>query len=91
MNIEQVTPAIGAELSDICLNNLTAIDYDAIYEALIEHKVIFFRDQDLTPEAHLAFAKSFGEPEPPHPIYPSIEGYEQQQARHQRLAQRHDL
>ena len=38
--------------------------------------MIFFRDQDLTPEAHLAFAKSFGEPEAPHPIYPSIEGYE---------------
>jgi len=77
MKIEQVTPAIGAELSDICLNNLTAKDYDDIYEALIEHKVIFFRDQDITPAAHLAFAKSFGEPEPPHPIYPSIEGYEQ--------------
>tara|TARA_B110000503_G_scaffold102864_1_gene153635 strand:- start:3738 stop:4559 length:822 start_codon:yes stop_codon:yes gene_type:complete len=77
MKIEQVTPAIGAELSDICLNNLSPKDFDDIYDALISHKVIFFRDQDLTPEAHLAFAKSFGEPEPPHPIYPSIEGYEQ--------------
>ena len=76
MKIEQVTPAIGAEISDISLNNLSEKDFDAIYEALIEHKVIFFRDQDLTPEAHLNFAKSFGEPEPPHPIYPSIEGYE---------------
>jgi len=51
-------------------------DFDDIYHALIEHKVIFFRDQDINPETHIAFAKSFGEPEPPHPIYPSIEGYE---------------
>jgi taurine dioxygenase len=76
MEIKQVTPAIGAEISDICLNNLSPKELDEIYGALIEHKVIFFRDQDLTPEAHLTFAKSFGQPEPPHPIYPSIEGYE---------------
>ena len=76
MKIEQVTPAIGAEISDICLNNLTPKDCDEIYEALIVHKVIFFRDQNLTPDGHLTFAKSFGEPEPPHPVYPSIEGYE---------------
>jgi taurine dioxygenase len=50
--------------------------YDDIYDALIAHKVIFFRDQDLTPQGHLDFASSFGEPEPPHPIYPNVEGYE---------------
>ena len=76
MKIEQVTPVIGAELSGIDLNHLSSNELDDIYGALIEHKVIFFRDQNLTPEAHLAFAKSFGEPEAPHPIYPSIEGYE---------------
>jgi taurine dioxygenase len=76
MEIKQVTPAIGAEISGICLNNPSPKELDEIYGALIEHKVIFFRDQDLTPEAHLTFAKSFGQPEPPHPIYPSIEGYE---------------
>ena len=63
MKIEQVTPVIGAELSGIDLNHLSSNELDDIYGALIEHKVIFFRDQDLTPEAHLAFAKSFGEPE----------------------------
>jgi len=76
MKIEQVTPVIGAELSGIDLNHLSSNELDDIYGALIEHKVIFFRDQNLTPEAHLTFAKSFGEPEAPHPIYPSIEGYE---------------
>jgi taurine dioxygenase len=76
MKIERSTPAIGAEISDICLNNLSQQDYDDIYAALIEHKVIFFRDQDITPAAHLAFAQNFGEPEPPHPIYPHVEGHE---------------
>ena len=28
-------------------------------------------------KAHLNFAKSFGEPEPPHPVYPHVEGYPQ--------------
>jgi taurine dioxygenase len=76
MNIELVTPAIGAEISGLDLNNLTLAQYDDIYDALIAHKVIFFRDQDLTPRGHLDFASSFGEPEPPHPIYPNVEGYE---------------
>lgn len=76
MNIELVTPAIGAEISGLDLNNLTLAQYDDIYDALIAHKVIFFRDQDLTPQGHLDFASSFGEPEPPHPIYPNVEGYE---------------
>ena len=76
MKIEKITPAIGAEISGISLNNLSAQECDDIYAALIEHKVIFFRDQDLTPQAHIDFAKSFGEPEPPHPIYPSVAGYD---------------
>jgi hypothetical protein len=37
MKIEQVTPAIGAEISDICLNNLRPTDFDDIYQALIAH------------------------------------------------------
>jgi taurine dioxygenase len=77
LKIEKITGAIGAEISGISLNrNLTSDVCDEIYDALINHQVIFFRDQDLSPEAHLQLAKSFGEPEPPHPVYPHIEGYE---------------
>ena len=77
MKIEAITPAIGAEISGVSLNkNLNDDICDQIYNALIKHQVVFFRDQDLSPESHLKLAKSFGEPEPPHPVYPQVDGYE---------------
>jgi taurine dioxygenase len=41
-----------------------------IRRALVDHGAIFFRDQKLTPEAQLAFARRFGEPE----VHPIVEG-----------------
>ena len=77
MKIEAITPAIGAEISGVLLNKDLNDDIcDQIYNALIKHQVVFFRDQDLSPESHLKLAKSFGEPEPPHPVYPNVDGYE---------------
>ena len=77
MKIEAITPAIGAEISGVLLNKDLNDDIcDQIYNALIKHQVVFFREQDLSPENHLKLAKSFGEPEPPHPVYPHVDGYE---------------
>ena len=77
MKIEAVTPAIGAEISGVSLNQDLNDDIcDQIYKALIKYQVVFFRDQDLSPKSHLKLAKSFGEPEPPHPVYPHVDGYE---------------
>ena len=74
--INSLTPTIGAEISGIDLsNNLTPQDLDNIYKNLIDHQVIFFRNQNLKPEDHVAFAKSFGDIEPPHPIYPHVENF----------------
>jgi taurine dioxygenase len=74
--INSLTPTIGAEISGIDLsNNLNSQDLDNIYKNLIDHKVIFFRNQNLKPEDHVAFAKSFGDIEPPHPIYPHVENF----------------
>lgn len=68
--IHPLTPAIGAELLDI---NLGAPDIGdaipAIRQALLDHRVIFFRDQDITLDQHLAFARAFGELEI-HPATP---------------------
>ena len=78
MDVRPLTRAIGAEISGVDLTQPMSEDLqDAIYDALLEHLVIFFRDQPLEPEAHLAFARTFGEPEPPHPVYPHVEGFEQ--------------
>jgi len=77
LKIEAITPAIGAEISGVSLNKDLNDDIcDQIYKALIKYQVVFFRDQDLSPESHLKLAKSFGEPEPPHPVYPHVDGYE---------------
>ena len=77
MKIEAITPSIGAEISGVSLNkDLNEDICDQIYNALIKHQVVFFRDQDLSPESHLKLAKSFGEPEPPHPVYPHVDDYE---------------
>ena len=74
--INNLTPTIGAEISGIDLSkDLNSQNLDNIYKNLIEHKVIFFRNQNLKPEDHIAFAKSFGDIEPPHPIYPHVENF----------------
>lgn len=68
--IHPLTPSIGAELLDI---DLGAPDIGevipAIRQALLDHKVIFFRNQDITREQHLAFAQMFGDLEV-HPVTP---------------------
>ena len=49
-----------------------ALDDDTIAglrQALVQHKVLVFRDQDITPAAHVALARRFGELEV-HPVFP---------------------
>ncbi|WP_430417065.1 TauD/TfdA dioxygenase family protein [Parasphingorhabdus sp.] len=65
-----MTPAIGAELSGINLSeDLDEHVIANIRQSLLDHKVIFFRDQHLTPEQLLRFASRFGELEI-HPATP---------------------
>ena len=75
--VEAITPIIGANISGISLNrNLNSETVDKIYKALISHQVIFFREQNLTPESHVKLAKSLGEIDPGHPVYPHVEGFQ---------------
>ena len=75
-NLEQITPTIGAEISNIDLSqDLSEEKLDQIYQDLIDYKVIFFRNQEISPKNHIALAKSFGEIEPPHPVYPHVKGF----------------
>ena len=37
--------------------------------------IIFFRNQLITSEQHISLAKSFGDIEPPHPVYPHVDQY----------------
>ena len=72
IKVELCTPAIGAELSNISLAD-AALDPDVIAEirALwLKHKVLFFRDQNISPMEQQNFAAQFGELEA-HPLAPS--------------------
>ena len=69
ITVEQLTCAIGAELGNV---NLGAASRDPALVAeiralLLKHKVLFFRDQDITRAEHVAFARHFGELED-HPV-----------------------
>ena len=59
LKIVPTSGALGAELHDIDLSEpLAPVTAKAIRGALAEHGVIFFRDQKITPEQHIAFAGS---------------------------------
>ena len=60
--IQPLAPALGAEISGVDLSRpLSADSVDRIRRAFVDHGVIFFRDQHLSPEQHIAFAQNFGE------------------------------
>ena len=51
MNVQPVSGALGAVVSDIDLaENLGDNTREALYQAFLEHHVLFFRDQSLSPE-----------------------------------------
>ncbi|ODA30617.1 taurine catabolism dioxygenase [Veronia pacifica] len=77
MNVVPINPFIGANISGVDLNVLSDSDFDIIYQAFLKHKVIFFRDQCLEPEHHLALAQRFGCLEEPHPFFPHVDNYPQ--------------
>ena len=73
--VNRLSPNIGAELLEIDLReDFNKETYELIYQALLIYKVIFFREQHLSTEDHLRFAKQFGELEV-HPFAPHKEGY----------------
>ena len=77
MKVIQLTPSIGATISEISLNkDLNSETIEQIYSALIKHQVIFFRGQDISPDTHLKLAESLGEIDPGHPVYPHVEGHQ---------------
>ncbi|PRX32173.1 taurine dioxygenase [Paraburkholderia sp. BL18I3N2] len=69
MRVEQLTCAIGAELVGVNLADAIHDDslFAAIRAALLEHRVLFLRDQDISRGEHVAFARRFGALED-HPV-----------------------
>jgi taurine dioxygenase len=71
LKIRRVAGALGAEISGVNLAaDLPDATIAAIRAALVEHQVIFFRDQALTPAQQVAFGARFG----PLNIHPYVAG-----------------
>jgi len=69
--IQPLSPTIGVEISNIDLSvELSSELHAELHRALLEWKVLFFRDQDINYTQHINFAKKWGNLEV-HPFYPS--------------------
>ena len=74
MEIKKLTEHIGAEISEIRIDSLEQSEVDEIKEAWLAHKVLVFRNQPISVEAHIAFGEHFGELEI-HPFADNLENY----------------
>lgn len=78
MRVRPITVTLGAEIENVDLiDGLDQTLADDLYELLLDRGVLVFRNQPLTPEAHIAFAASFGPVGAPHPLYPQVPGHHQ--------------
>lgn len=59
MDIRPLTGGLGAEIMGADIRDPS--DLDALKSAFAEHSVIVIRDQKITPDDHLAFARQFGD------------------------------
>ena len=69
ITVSPLTPAIGAEIGNIDLRQVSSDEIADIRATLLEYKVVFFRDQTLTQAEHISFAREFGDLEI-HPATP---------------------
>jgi taurine dioxygenase len=78
IGVRPLTPLIGAEIQQVDLaRGVRPEVLEELKRALAEHLVIFFRDQAISPEQHIAFGRLFGElhlhPAAPHePDHPEL-------------------
>jgi len=77
MKIRKIAGALGAEISEIDLRSkLDTSQAAAVRQALLDHQVIFLRDQDLTQQQFLDFASAMGTPIE-YPFVKGLEGFPQ--------------
>jgi len=72
IDIHKLTPNSGAEIVGVDLSQpLDDRQFQEIHGALMDHLVIFFRDQKLSPERHKEFGRRFGKLHV-HPAAPTL-------------------
>ena len=77
IKVEPVAGSLGAEICGVDLREPLAPEaYREIKQALLDNLVIFFRDQDITPEQQVAFGRNFGDLHI-HPFIPSLKEHKE--------------
>ena len=61
LDVRRLSGSLGAEVRGLRLTQADGADAEAIRALLTEHLVLFFPDQHLTPDEHIAFGKLFGQ------------------------------
>ena len=74
MKVKRIAGALGAEIGGVDLRSPTDEQVAEIRAAWLEHLVIFFRDQPLSPAEYMAFARRIGRPIE-YPFVRGIEGF----------------
>jgi len=75
IDVQPVSGALGAEIHGVDLSEpLDNATFNDIYQAWLDHLVVFMRDQELTTDQHYEFAKRFKKLMP-HPYVKSLDGY----------------
>ena len=72
LHIRPVAGALGAEITGLDLERLDDAGYEQLREALRQHLVVFLPGQHLSPDAHRALGRRFGELEV-HPYIPKLD------------------
>ena len=60
LDVRRLSGSLGAEVRGISLSTAGSADAESILGLLTEHLVLFFPEQHLTPDEHIAFGRLFG-------------------------------
>ena len=74
MKVKLCSGALGAEIEGMDLRTINSDNFKTVNDLLLEHKVIFFREQNMSPEDQIKLAKLFG-PVEEHAYVKGLEGY----------------
>ncbi|MGB0819624.1 MAG: TauD/TfdA dioxygenase family protein, partial [Parvibaculales bacterium] len=76
VEIKPVSGGVGVELANIDIGKgMSDADFEAIQSAFVENGLVFFRDQNISPEQHIEFAERWGEINV-NRFFPKVDGYE---------------
>jgi taurine dioxygenase len=76
LQVRRYKPLIGAVIESVDLSQpLSEENRQTLRQALVDHGVIFFREQTLAPEQHVALARIFGTPVRKNIYLPAVTGF----------------